>query len=60
MEIHKIDVEDDSASQRRSDQVLVLFNQRKVFSLMHPMMIQKTKLVTILINHSYVKLLIHI
>ena len=35
-------------------QVLVFFNQRIVLSLMHPMMIQKMKLVKMLINHSYV------
>ena len=35
-------------------QVLVFLNQWIVLSLMHPMMIQKMKLVTMLINHSYV------
>ena len=35
-------------------QVLVFFNQRIVLSLVHPMMIQKMKLVKMLINHSYV------
>ena len=43
-----------SARKATRRQVLVSLSQRRVLSLMHPMMILKMKLVTMLINHSYV------